>query len=404
MSGYLTFFRRAFQVSFSGNRRFQLWMALLAVVGFLGLHAYARQLVDGLAVTGMSDPVPWGAYISNFAFLVAIAAGAVLVVFPIRFDASREARILVHLAELVALVALTAALLFVFVDIGRPERFLNTLRRPHLPESMLSWDVVELGGFGVLLSLLVALTIRAAVTRRRPSAVLAGGVVLATTLWAVIVPVGDALLFTECHARPLWDSVLVVPRFLAASLAAGAGFMILFASTLRFLRVLDVPHPPLQRLLQLLRRALAIVVILLLVEAVLEARAEHVPGASWTETILDWRGGDTIAIGAAAGIGLLGASLVALYLPLGHLGRRRALRDLFCATMLIGLWLEKSAGFVVPGFTPSTLGEPVRYLPTLHEVLVCVGIGAFGLFALTLCARVTTLVTFEPSILEEESR
>jgi ferredoxin len=46
----------------------------------IGLVAHAGQLRDGLVVTGMSDQVSWGFDIANFAFLVGIAAGAMLLV------------------------------------------------------------------------------------------------------------------------------------------------------------------------------------------------------------------------------------------------------------------------------------------------------------------------------------
>jgi hypothetical protein len=47
------------------------------------------QLREGLGVTGMHDHVSWGIYISNFVFLVGLAAAAVMLVFPdyVRSDA-----------------------------------------------------------------------------------------------------------------------------------------------------------------------------------------------------------------------------------------------------------------------------------------------------------------------------
>ena len=55
-----------------------------------------------------------------------------------------------------------------------------------------------------------------------------------------------------------------------------------------------------------------------------------------------------------------------------------------CIMIVIGIWIEKGLGFVVPGFIPSTLGDFVQYLPSLNEMMLCIGIWAFGLLLYTL--------------------
>jgi len=73
VSAYLTFLFRVWRLSFLGSRKFYAWMTLLTVLCLLGLHAWARQFVDGLQTTGMTNQVSWGAYIANFTFLVGVA-------------------------------------------------------------------------------------------------------------------------------------------------------------------------------------------------------------------------------------------------------------------------------------------------------------------------------------------
>jgi molybdopterin-containing oxidoreductase family membrane subunit len=52
--------------------------------------------------------------------------------------------------------------------------------------------------------------------------------------------------------------------------------------------------------------------------------------------------------------------------------------------IVIGIWIEKGLGFVVPGFIPSTLGDFVQYLPSANEMMLCIGIWAFGLLIYTI--------------------
>ncbi|MFH1999649.1 MAG: polysulfide reductase, partial [Planctomycetota bacterium] len=74
MTEYIRFLWRCFKISFSGNTAYYLWMTFLTAVALLGLNAYCKQLVSGLALTGMTDQVSWGLYIANFTFLVGMAA------------------------------------------------------------------------------------------------------------------------------------------------------------------------------------------------------------------------------------------------------------------------------------------------------------------------------------------
>ncbi|MGD8352315.1 MAG: polysulfide reductase NrfD, partial [Nitrospirota bacterium] len=66
----------------TGSARYKTWMLFLLVVIGLGFLAYLRQYQTGLTLTGMSRDVSWGIYISQFTFLVGVAASAVMLVLP----------------------------------------------------------------------------------------------------------------------------------------------------------------------------------------------------------------------------------------------------------------------------------------------------------------------------------
>jgi molybdopterin-containing oxidoreductase family membrane subunit len=54
---------------------------------------------------------------------------------------------------------------------------------------------------------------------------------------------------------------------------------------------------------------------------------------------------------------------------------------------IIGVWIEKGMGLVVPAFIPTPIGEIYEYSPSLPEVMVSLGIWAFGLLLFTLLAK-----------------
>src|SRR5512147_141468 len=147
---YLVFLWRCARIAFVGDWRYYAWMGALSVLVLLGINAYARQFVQGLIVTGMSDQVSWGVYIANFTFIVGIAAAAAMLVIPVYIYNNRELHDLVIFGELLAVAAILMCLAFVTVDLGRPERFVHLFRRFNFPISMLTWDVVVLNGYLLL--------------------------------------------------------------------------------------------------------------------------------------------------------------------------------------------------------------------------------------------------------------
>ena len=70
----------------------------------------------------MRDQVSWAFYIGNFTFLVGVAAAAVLLVIPAYVYNWKPIREIAIFGELLAVSAIVMCLLFVTVDVGRPDR------------------------------------------------------------------------------------------------------------------------------------------------------------------------------------------------------------------------------------------------------------------------------------------
>jgi molybdopterin-containing oxidoreductase family membrane subunit len=80
-------------------------------------------------------------------------------------------------------------------------------------------------------------------------------------------------------------------------------------------------------------------------------------------------------------------NLTALVLLLIPASRSFKWLDVACVLAIVGIWIEKGMGLVVPGFVPTPLGEIVEYSPTLNETLICLGIWAFGFLCYTIFLR-----------------
>ncbi len=80
-------------------------------------------------------------------------------------------------------------------------------------------------------------------------------------------------------------------------------------------------------------------------------------------------------------------NLIAMVLLVLPVSRTLKWLNLTCVMCIVGIWIEKGMGLVIPGFIPSPLGELVEYTPSLNETLVCFGIWAGGLLCYTVFLR-----------------
>ena len=80
-------------------------------------------------------------------------------------------------------------------------------------------------------------------------------------------------------------------------------------------------------------------------------------------------------------------NLVAMVLLLLPVSRTLKWLNLTCVLAIVGIWIEKGMGLVIPGFIPTPLGAIIEYSPSLNETLICLGIWAFGLLCYTIFLR-----------------
>ncbi len=150
---FLRFTTDSLRLVLTGNAAYWAWLAFLAALIASGVLAYVSQMQTGLIVTAMRDQVSWGFYIGNFTFLVGVAAAAVVLVIPAYVYQWKPIKEVVILGEILAVSAIIMAMLFVVVDLGRPERawhLIPLIGHMNLPSSLLAWDVLVLNLYFVL--------------------------------------------------------------------------------------------------------------------------------------------------------------------------------------------------------------------------------------------------------------
>jgi Ni/Fe-hydrogenase subunit HybB-like protein len=386
MKDYLIFLWRCFRVSFVGDWRYRLWMLLLTSVALLGLNAYCKQFVFGMITTGMTDHVSWGLYIANFTFLVGMAAAAVMLVIPAYVYRNRDLHDLVIFGELLAVAAIVMCLLFVNVDLGRPDRFMHIFWRFNFPVSMLTWDVVALGGYLVLNLHICGYLIYCAYRKRKPSWIFYIPFVFLAIAWAISIHTVTAFLYVGLGGRPFWNSAIIAPRFLASAFAAGPAFIILTLQIIGRVTRYNVSGQALSTLRNIVTVALSINMFLLGCELFTELYSDSTHIVSTIYLFFGLHGHHALVPWVWTAIGLNAVALVILFTPFRS---KLMFLNLACVLMIVGIWIEKGMGLIVPAFIPSPLGEIQEYRPTINEILVCLGIWAFGLLLYTILVRVS---------------
>ncbi len=386
MKEYLRFLWRCFRLSFVGDWRYHLWMLVLTVISLVGLNAYCRQLIDGLVTTGMTDQVSWGMYIANFTFLVGMAAAAVMLVIPVYIYRNRELHDLVIFGELLAVAAIIMCLLFVTVDLGQPFKFMHLFIRPNFPKSMLMWDVIVLNGYLLLNMHICGYLIYCAYCKRKPGWWFYIPFVFIAIVWAVSIHTVTAFLLVGLGGRPFWNAAILAPRFLASAFAAGPSFIILTLLIIGKTTSYKVPIKAITTLRGIVTVALMIDIFLMLSEVFTEFYTGSAHGASARYLYVGLDGYTGLVPWIWTSIVFNSVALILLIFPIS---RSLPALSVACVLMIIGIWIEKGMGLIIPGFIPTPLGEVVEYLPTVNETLVCFGIWAFGLLLYTIFVRIT---------------
>jgi molybdopterin-containing oxidoreductase family membrane subunit len=377
-----------------GPTTYWAWLAFLAVLIVSGALAYAAQVQSGLAVTAMRDQVSWGFYIGNFTFLVGVAAAAVVLVIPAYSYNWKPIREMVIYGEILAISAILMCLLFVIVDLGRPDRFWHLIPpwgRLNFPQSILAWDVLVLNLY-FLINLTVATHMLHRAFNGQPySKRLVVPLVLLSIPMAVAIHTVTAFLYNGLAARPYWNSSILAPQFLASAFCSGPAILLIVLQVLRRFTRFEIQDQAIWKIAELMAYAMFLNLFLHGAEAFKEyySNTEHLLFTRyWYSGIGEHR---TLVPYAWSAV-LLNVFAFALFIvPAAR--RNWVTLNLGCLAIYAGVYIEKGMGLIIPGLTPDALGEIYEYHPTFTEFRVAAGVFAIGFLVFTLMLKVAVPIS-----------
>jgi len=364
----------------SGSRAYWSWIfALLVIIGG-GVACWFWQFTEGLTITGLSRDVVWGLYIAQFTFLVGVAASAVMVVLPYYLHDYKAFGKMTILGEFLAIPAVIMCMLFIFVDMGMPNRILNVFLHPTV-HSMMFWDTVALGGY-LVLNIVISHFTLSSERREEPPPRWLRPIILLSIPWAVSIHTVTAFLYAGLAARPFWMTAILAPRFLASAFAAGPAILILLAFFVRRISTFDPGKQAIDTLAKIVTYAMTINVFFVLMElftALYSDIPEHVHHFQFL--FMGLEGENTLAPWMWVSSILAIVSLIVLINP-----RTRSHYSWLrfgCVAVVLSLWIDKGLGMVIAGFVPNPLGKVVHYWPTAPEFMISIAIYAIGALVLT---------------------
>ena len=368
------------------GKGFYLVVAILVLIIVWGGGAYIYQFTQGLGVTGLSLPVPWGVYIINFIFFIAIGFGGTLTSAILRIFNVEWRTPITRAAELMTVCGVVFGTINVIFALAKPQRFLNLFLHPRI-QSPLIWDVIAIGSYLILSLIYLYLpmipdiaTLRDAFPkRRRLYGFLALGWtgspkqkrllerlidLLAVLMLPTAVAVHSVLAWIfGMTIRPMWHSTIFGPYFIMGAIFSGIGALLFVMVILR--RVLH-----LEEYLQPLHfNNMGLLLLIMALTWLYFTIAEYLTvfyGNEHSEMIVFWA-----KMRGEFAPYFWGQVLTCLVIPLALLisRRTRTIMGTVIAgvSVVIGMWLERFL-IVVPTLARPILSYPIpTYRPNWVE-------------------------------------
>jgi Ni/Fe-hydrogenase subunit HybB-like protein len=372
-----------------GSKTYYIWVFGLLALMTVGFFSYIHQLQHGLIVTAMRDQVSWGFYISNFTFLVGVAAAAVLLVIPAYVYHWKPIKEIAILGELLAVSAIVMCLLFVTADLGRPDRFWHLipgLGILNFPQSLLAWDVIVLNIYLILNLTIASYMLYNLYYKREPKKSFITPLLLFSIPAAISIHTVTAFLYSGLGARTFWNASILAPRFLASAFCSGPAFMILVFLLIRRYTKFQIQDTAIHKIAELIAYAMFINLFLLGAEVFKEyyTASSHLVPLKYLFQGMDGHSALVPWIWTAM---LFNVSAFFIFL-IPEIRNNHFMLVVGCVLVFIGVYIEKGMGLVIPGFVPDVLYEFYEYSPTGVEMLVSMGIWATGLFIFTILLRI----------------
>ncbi len=379
-----------------GNRYYYAWLAVLGLCIGQALFAYAHQFQVGLISTSMRDSVSWGYYIGNFTFLVGVAAAAVLLVVPAYVYDWKPIKEVALFGELLAVAAIVMCLLFVLVDMGRPDRFWHILPfigRMHLPSAIMAWDAIVLNIYLAVNLTVASYLVYCAYHGIHYNKKFVWPLVIFSIPMAVSIHTVTAFLYNGMASRPYWNSAILAPRFIASAFCSGPALLLILFQILRKVSAFEIKDEAIHKVAELMAYAMGFNLFLFGAEVFKEYYSDTHHLVHY-EYLFAGLHGHPSPIAPYAWMSLAFAVISFFLFLIPRTRRNFITMNVGCVLIYASVYIEKGIALIIPGFTPDQLGQVYAYVPSVTELRVAAGVFGIGFLLFTLMVKVSVGLLF----------
>jgi menaquinone reductase, integral membrane subunit len=370
----------------------RIWVGGLALLLLLGVSGGVLVFSKGLQVTGLSDAVPWGLWITQDLSSIGLGAGA------FTFSAIVYVFRIARVAVFVGFLGYTSAMLALALDIGRPDRFWHPLVYWNVHSVLweVTWCVVLYSV--VLVTEFLPIAFESKLFDRWPKLRQVGHVIHRFTPVVAVLGMGLSLLhqsslgatYGVLAGRAIWYKPSLPVMFILSAVASGMSLTLLVTLLTSKLTNRRLIRDELKYdIARLAGFTLLAYMYLKIWDWAATSYYSHAPG---TSSALSRLQATTPYTQSFWWLEVVFGGLV----PAVILLTRRFRRDdrlliaglgLIVVGLVVNRWNTTLSGLVVPPhWSPGVLGNilAVSYVPTIIEVAVSLGILAYGMLAFTL--------------------
>ncbi|MEG1517447.1 MAG: NrfD/PsrC family molybdoenzyme membrane anchor subunit [Raoultibacter sp.] len=375
-----------------GSRSYFIWIAFLSIMIVVGLVAYVHQLQEGLCLTGMSRDVSWGLYISQFVFLVGVAASGVMLSIPYYLHDFKKYSKIIIIGEFMAVAAVLTAILFIFVDLGQPLRVLNVILYP-TPNSVMFWDMCVLMSYLVVNFVIGWVSLGAEKKGFAPPKWVRVLSFISIPL-AISIHTVTAFLISGIPGKDYWLTAIMAARFLSSAFAAGPSVLIILCLILKKKAAFDVPLKAIDALAKTVCYAMIANVFFFILE-VFTSFYSNIPAhkAAFEYLFVGLDGAANLVPLMWTAVALAFGGILLLLIP--KLRKNTKVLVVALLAVFFACLIDKGFGLILGGFVPNSFEQVVQYTPQFNEVLVIIGVYGIGLLVLTVLCKVAVGVRAE---------
>ncbi len=206
------------------SRGYKILVSLLGAMVGLFITSFLVAYLKGQQVWGVSNIIPWGQLITFYIYFIGLSAGAIII-SSLSYVFKREVyEPIGRLAVFMGILLMVGAMIFVMVDLGRPEKAWRLFMYFYLNNMSSLFAINSIFYTGYIALMLIYLWLIFEGKKR-----LAGVVGTADVLWAIAVHMGTGAIFGLIGNREIFFSPIKPFEFLMAALTSGTSLIILVA-------------------------------------------------------------------------------------------------------------------------------------------------------------------------------